>query len=115
MLNKGSVLEVVLFTLIAGSDESAFLETVREMEPVLANTKGYMRDLVEEAKLGCMTGMLLCLNREQRLVFILGELFAVDHTLGGELLSITPANFRKRLERARRDLCQRNKKRSGNW
>ena len=46
MLNKGSVLEVVLFTLIAGSDERAFLDSVREMEPVLARNKGYiMREL----------------------------------------------------------------------
>ena len=63
-----------------------------------------MKELVEEAKLGCMSGMLLCLTRDQRLVFVLGELFGVDHNLGGELLDITPANFRKKLERARRDL-----------
>ena len=63
-----------------------------------------MHELVEEAKLGCMSGMLLCLNRDQRLVFVLGEMFGVDHNLGGELLELTPANFRKKLERARRDL-----------
>ena len=46
MLNKGSILEVVLFTLIAGSDEGSFLEAVEEMEPVLASKKGYiMREL----------------------------------------------------------------------
>ena len=31
--------------------------------------------LVEEAKISCMKGMLLCLDREQRLIYILGELF----------------------------------------
>lgn len=30
--------------------------------------------LVEEAKIGCISGMLLCLNREQRLVYVLGDL-----------------------------------------
>ncbi len=60
--------------------------------------------LVEEAKVGCMLGMLLCLNREQRLVFVLGELFGVTDVVGGAVLEIQPANFRQRLARARKDL-----------
>ena len=31
--------------------------------------------LVKEAKVSCMKGMLLCLDREQRLIYIIGELF----------------------------------------
>lgn len=62
------------------------------------------QEKIEEAKITCMTGMLLCLNREQRLVFILGELFNVDHNLGAELLEITKDNYRKKLSRARKDL-----------
>ncbi|MEM6379433.1 MAG: RNA polymerase sigma factor [Bacteroidota bacterium] len=62
------------------------------------------RELIKEAKLGCMSGMLLCLSREQRLVYILGEIFEADHGIGSEILEISKANFRKRLERARRDL-----------
>ncbi len=62
------------------------------------------KEFIKEAKLGCMSGMLLCLNREQRLVYILGEIFEADHNIGAELLDITPSNFRKRLERARKDL-----------
>lgn len=62
------------------------------------------KELIKEAKLSCMSGMLLCLNREQRLVYILGELFQANHTVGAELLEISKANFRKRLERARKDL-----------
>jgi RNA polymerase sigma factor (sigma-70 family) len=60
--------------------------------------------LVEEAKLGCMLGMLLCLDREQRLAFVLGEIFECPSLLAAEILEITPAAFRKRLERARADL-----------
>ena len=60
--------------------------------------------VVEEAKIGCMAGMLLCLNREQRLVYILGELFGVTDRLGADILEISRANFRQRLSRARRDL-----------
>ena len=33
--------------------------------------------LVEEAKVGCTMGTLLCLDGRQRLVFILGEIFGV--------------------------------------
>ncbi len=60
--------------------------------------------LVEEAKLGCMLGMLLCLDREQRLAFVLGEVFECPSPLAAEILDLTPAAFRKRLERARADL-----------
>lgn len=64
------------------------------------------QEFIKEAKFGCMMGMLLCLNRQQRLVYILGEIFEADHTIGAELLDISKANFRKRLERARNDLYQ---------
>jgi RNA polymerase sigma factor (sigma-70 family) len=60
--------------------------------------------LVEEAKIGCTTGMLLCLDRKQRLVFTLGEIFGVSDTVGGEVLEMTADNFRQCLARARRDL-----------
>ena len=34
--------------------------------------------------------MLLCLSREQRLVYVLGEIFGVTDTVGAELLEIEP-------------------------
>src|SRR5258708_4423696 len=60
--------------------------------------------LVEEAKIGCTMGMLLCLDRKQRLVFTLGEILGVSDTVGGEVLEMTADNFRQCLARARRDL-----------
>jgi len=60
--------------------------------------------LVEEAKIGCTTGMLLCLDRKQRLIFTLGEILGVSDTVGGEVLEMTADNFRQCLARARRDL-----------
>ncbi|HKR55315.1 MAG TPA: RNA polymerase sigma factor, partial [Gemmatimonadales bacterium] len=60
--------------------------------------------LVEEAKTGCMTGMLLCLDRRQRLVFTLGEILGITDRMGGDLLGVTPDHFRQLLARARRDL-----------
>ena len=62
--------------------------------------------LVEEARIGCMTGMLICLDRRQRLAFILGEYFGVTSELGGEVIGISPDNFRQLLSRALRDLYQ---------
>lgn len=60
--------------------------------------------LVEEAKLGCLMGMLLCLDRAQRLVFLLGEVFELSDTVGSQVLDISRDNFRQRLSRARQDL-----------
>jgi RNA polymerase sigma factor (sigma-70 family) len=60
--------------------------------------------LVTEAMLACTTGMLLCLDREQRLAYILGAILGVIDTVAAEVLEISPENFRQRLTRARRDL-----------
>jgi DNA-directed RNA polymerase specialized sigma24 family protein len=68
--------------------------------------KAELKDFIEDAKLGCMNGMLLCLDREQRLVYVLGEIFGIDHNLGSQLLEISKDNFRQKLSRARKDLYQ---------
>jgi hypothetical protein len=60
--------------------------------------------LVDEARIGCASGMLLCLDREQRIIYVLGEIFGVTDTVGADLLAISPDTFRQRLTRARRDL-----------
>jgi RNA polymerase sigma factor (sigma-70 family) len=60
--------------------------------------------LVQEARIGCTSGMLLCLDREQRLVYVLGEIFGVTDRVGAELLEVSRDNFRQKLARARRDL-----------
>ena len=40
------------------------------------------------------------------MIYILGELFEIDHNLGGEILDISPGNFRVKLMRARKDINQ---------
>lgn len=57
--------------------------------------------LEEEVKIGCTTAMLLCLDREHRLAYVLGEVFALTGEQAGGILDIEPAAFRKRLSRAR--------------
>jgi RNA polymerase sigma factor (sigma-70 family) len=62
------------------------------------------KDTIEEIRINCTTGMLLCLSKEQRMIYILGEMFEVGHNLGGEILGITPGNFRIKLMRTREEL-----------
>jgi RNA polymerase sigma factor (sigma-70 family) len=69
--------------------------------------------LVQEAKVGCMTAMMLCLDRRQRLVFTLGEIFGVTDRLGADLMGVTPDYFRQLLARARRDLFSFMKRKCG--
>jgi RNA polymerase sigma factor (sigma-70 family) len=63
------------------------------------------RDLLaEEVKIGCTLGMLLCLDRNLRIAYILGELFELSSREAAEILEITPENFRKRFSIARKTL-----------
>jgi RNA polymerase sigma factor (sigma-70 family) len=62
------------------------------------------RLLVEEVKIGCSQGMLLCLDRDHRLAYLLGEVFRLTGQESAEILGITPGAFRQRLARARRRL-----------
>ncbi len=63
-----------------------------------------MAEAVSEARIGCMSAMLLCLDREQRLIYALGDIFQIDHHTGAEIFDITSDNYRQRLSRARREL-----------
>jgi RNA polymerase sigma factor (sigma-70 family) len=60
--------------------------------------------VIEEVKLSCFNGMMLCLNREQRVIFILGALFGVNDKTGSEIMEISRENFRQKLSRARKEL-----------
>ena len=72
-----------------------------------------MQLFIEESKVACMAGMLMCLSREQRLIYIVGEVFEIDHKLASEIFEITPANFRQKLSRVRKDLYQWMNKKCG--
>jgi RNA polymerase sigma factor (sigma-70 family) len=63
-----------------------------------------MQSLLEEAKLSCTMGMLLCLDREQRMAFVLGEIFEASDGVGADVLGIGRDAFRQRLSRARQQL-----------
>jgi RNA polymerase sigma factor (sigma-70 family) len=57
--------------------------------------------LIKEIQLRCTLGMLLCLDREHRLAYILGEIFEVSSAQGASILAISETAFRKRVSRAR--------------
>lgn len=63
-----------------------------------------LTETIEEIRINCTSGMLLCLSREQRMVYILGEMFEINHNLGGQIMEISAGNFRVKLTRARQDL-----------
>jgi len=65
----------------------------------------YSRQIVD-VRNKCMASTLLCLDREQRIVLILGAIFHLRSPVAAALLGISPENFRKQLSRAKQDLFQ---------
>jgi RNA polymerase sigma factor (sigma-70 family) len=71
-------------------------------EPLPAGvTSADQKAIVEEIKIGCTQAMLLCLDREHRLAYVLGDVFELDGEVAADILDIEPAAYRKRLQRAR--------------
>jgi RNA polymerase sigma factor (sigma-70 family) len=69
--------------------------------------------LAQEVRIGCTLAMLLCLDPGHRMAFILGEIMGLDHRTGAEVLDISSAAFRKRLQRARDGIAGLMAKRCG--
>jgi RNA polymerase sigma factor (sigma-70 family) len=59
---------------------------------------------VEEMMILCTHAILLCLNRDLRVTYILGEILELTSEKTAYILGITPAAFRKRLSRARKQI-----------
>jgi RNA polymerase sigma factor (sigma-70 family) len=71
------------------------------------------KEVIREVRLQCLSGMLLCLTKEQRMVYIIGDIFGADHTIGAEMMSVSKDTYRKKLSRARKDLYSFMKNRCG--
>lgn len=84
-------------------DMAAALDGIED-QPMTEMEQQESKDLIREMNLSCMSGMLLCLNREQRLVYIIGEMLGGDHTIGSEIMGMSKDNFRAKLKKARKDL-----------
>ena len=50
--------------------------------------EGFKKVLINEAKVGCMMGMLLCLNTEQRAIFVLGDIFEIKSQIASEIFDL---------------------------
>lgn len=57
--------------------------------------------LEAEVRIGCTQAMLLCLDRDHRMAYLLGEVFGFSGPEAAEVLEVDPAVHRKRLSRAR--------------
>jgi RNA polymerase sigma factor (sigma-70 family) len=98
---------------LAVGDFAAFFDAVAAVPDEPEDAVAFSDATVEELRVRCTTGMLMCLDREQRLTFILGAMFAIPHGTAAEILGITPGNYRVRLHRARSDLGEWMQRRCG--
>ncbi|MEV1022164.1 sigma-70 family RNA polymerase sigma factor [Streptomyces sp. NPDC050264] len=57
--------------------------------------------LAREVRLTCTQAMLQCLERGERVAYVLGEVFELPSREAAWVLDISPAAYRKRLERTR--------------
>jgi RNA polymerase sigma factor (sigma-70 family) len=84
------------------------VHTIEEAERLAGGNETFIEAeqnlMVEETKLACVHFLLLCLNRDFRLAFILGEIFGVKSKEGAKILGLTPTAYRQRLSRGRKQI-----------
>lgn len=68
--------------------------------------EGELSLLEEEVKVSCTQGLLLCLKKEARMVYILAVILDFNSTEGAMILAISATNFRQQLSRARSKIRQ---------
>ncbi len=84
-------------------NQGARLDSIENMAVNEEEEKEH-RELIKELRYRCLSGMIMCLSREQRLIFIVGETFGVDHNIGAEIFNLSKQNYRIKLHRARKDI-----------
>ncbi|MDN3546965.1 RNA polymerase sigma factor [Mucilaginibacter aquaedulcis] len=82
------------------------IDELHDNEDMSTDEQVQYSDHITDVRNNCMSSMLLCLDRQQRVVFVLGGVFNIKSTIASALLDITPENFRKQLSRAKADLFQ---------
>ena len=63
-------------------------------------------ELEADVRLACTYGMLLCLSRDQRVAYLMGDLLGFTDVVSAEISGVTPAAHRQRLSRARKIMRQ---------
>lgn len=87
------------------ADIDRIIDEWRDVEPS-AFPEAETQLLADEVKMGCLHGILLALERDERMAYSLGEVYGLSSEQAAEVLEIEPAAFRKRLSRAREALSQ---------
>ncbi|WP_420387049.1 RNA polymerase sigma factor [Roseivirga sp.] len=78
-----------------------FAEDLKTTGIIADQTQADSGLLEKEMKSGCTLAMLQCLNRDQRIAFILGSIFKIKSDEAAEITSTNSATFRKRLQISR--------------
>lgn len=88
------------FDFYANDIQAGFIDHKEELLMGVDKT-----DLAKELKMSCSNVMLQCFDAQTRCVFILGTMFKIDSKMAGEILNMTPANYRQKLSRARKKMA----------
>lgn len=70
--------------------------------PFEGETRTETAELAADVRLSCTYGMLLCLSRDQRIAYLMGDLLGFTDVVAAEITDVAPATHRQRLSRARR-------------
>jgi RNA polymerase sigma factor (sigma-70 family) len=89
---------------VLGADQFAALLDAGMGEVDTTLEEAEYRLLCEEVRIGCTYGMLLCIPRDQRAAYLLGDVAGLTDVEGAEVLECTREAFRQRVSRARRTL-----------
>ena len=60
--------------------------------------------MLNELRISCTMAMLLCLDLDKRITYVLGDILELEHSDAAEILGITKDNYRKKLSRARAEV-----------
>jgi|JI9StandDraft_2_1071091.scaffolds.fasta_scaffold38736_2 RNA polymerase sigma factor (sigma-70 family) len=84
--------------------EQSYSKIIKKLETTSIKNDYEVNLQKEELKIGCSYAMLLSLDKNHRIAFILHYIFELSGEEGSLILEITPANYRKRVSRAKEKL-----------
>ena len=79
-----------------------FIDARLHHEPFEGESKTEADELAADVRLSCTYGMLLCLSRDQRIAYLMGDLLGFTDVEAAEIAGVSAAAHRQRLARARR-------------
>ena len=83
------------------AEYAQLIDTGQSERVTYAENDGELLLLEEEVKISCTHGLLLCLDKMNRMVYILAEILDFNGVEGAEILGISAESFRQKLSRSR--------------